>query len=184
MYFDSLGNDGDTLTLSVGATTLFSMNYQDVAPWPDSADGDGYSLILANPAAPTLASSWRTSTAINGNPTTSDTALPFTGTALADVDKDGIPALLEHFFSTNDTVQNASPIAASRTVDGRLQITFPRRLAADDLALNVEVSTDLTTWTADTTRTAHINNGNNTATETWTATAASNAQFMRVRVVK
>ncbi len=184
VYFDSLGNDGDTLTLSVGATTLFSMNYQDVAPWPDSADGDGYSLILANPAAPTLASSWRTSTAINGNPTTSDTALPFTGTALADVDKDGIPALLEHFFSTNDTVQNASPIAASRTVDGRLQITFPRRLAADDLALNVEVSTDLTTWTADTTRTAHINNGNNTATETWTATAASNAQFMRVRVVK
>ena len=184
VYFDSLGNDGDTLTLSLGATTLFSINYQDTAPWPDSADGDGYSLVLANAAAPTLASSWRTSAVINGTPATSDSAFPFTGTALADLDNDGIPALLEHFFSTSDTAVNASPIVASRALDGRLQITFPRRLAADDLALNVEVSTDLTTWTADVTRTAHINNGNNTATETWTANAASNAQFMRVRVVK
>ena len=184
VYFDSLGNDGDTLTLALGATPLISINYQDVAPWPDSADGDGYSLVLANPAAPTLATSWRTSTAINGNPTTSDTALPFTGSALADADNDGIPALLEHFFFTSDTTLNASPIVASRALDGRLQITFPRRLAADDLTVNVEVSTDLVNWTADVTRTAHLNNGNTTATETWTANAASNAQFMRVRVVK
>ena len=184
VYFDRLGNDGDTLTLSSGATTLTSLQYQDLAPWPDSADGSGYSLILTNPAAPTLGSSWRTSTAINGNPGTSDTAFPFTGTALADADKDGIPALLEHFFSTNDASTNASPIVASRTVDGRLQITFPRRLAADDLALNVEVSTDLINWTPATTRTAHINNGNNTATETWTAEIASNSQFIRLRVVK
>ena len=184
VYFDSLGNDGDTLTLTIGATTLFSMNYQDVAPWPDSADGNGYSMVLANSAAPTLASSWRTSTAINGNPGTSDTAFPFTGTALADADNDGIPALLEHFFSTSDTTLNPSPIVASRALDGRLQITFPRRLAADDLAVNVEVSTDLVNWTADTARTAHVNNGNNIATETWTANTASNAQFMRVRVVK
>ena len=184
VYFDSLGNDGDTLTLSLGATPLISINYQDLAPWPDSADGDGYSLILANPAAPTLPASWRTSTAIHGNPGTSDTAFPFTGTPLADADKDGIPALLEHFFSTSDVIANSSPIVASRTGDGRLQITFSRRLAADDLALNVEVSTELINWTPATTRTAHINNGNNTATETWTAETASNSQFIRLRVVK
>lgn len=184
IYFDRLGNDGDTLTLSIGATPLISLQYQDLAPWPGSSDGDGYSLILANPAAPSIASSWRTSTAINGNPGTSDAAFPFTSTALADLDKDGIPALLEHFFSTSETLNNASPITASHTLDGRLQITFPRRLAADDLALHVEVSTDLTNWTPATTRTGHINNGNNTATETWTADAASSAQFMRLRVVK
>ncbi len=184
VYFDNLGNDGDTLTLSLDATPLFSLNYQDAAPWPDSADGDGYSLVLANPAAPTLASSWRTSTAIHGNPAASDTAFPFTGTALADLDGDGIPALTEHFFSTSDAVKNSAPITAARTVDGRLQITFPRRLAADDLTLQVQVSTDLVNWTTNTARTAHINNGNNTATETWTANAASSPQFMRLRVVK
>ncbi len=185
VYFDRLGNDGDTLTLTTGsATDLISLQYQDIAPWPETADGNGYSLVLANVAAPTLASSWRTSTAVNGNPGTTDAAFPFTGTALADADKDGIPALLEHFFVTNDTISNRSPLTAGRTLDGRLQVTFPRRLSADDLTLTVEVSTDLSTWTTAATRTAHINNGDGTATETWTADAAANAQFIRLRVAK
>jgi hypothetical protein len=184
VYFDRLGNDGDTLTLSIGATSLFSINYQDANPWPDSADGDGYSMVLANPAAPTLASSWRSSTALHGNPAAVDTAFPFTGTALVDVDGDGIPAIVEHFFSTSDSVKNSTPITGSRTVDGRMQLTFPRRLAADDLVLQVQVSSDLVNWTTNTTRTSHINNGNNTATETWTANSPTSPQFMRLRVVK
>ncbi len=185
VYFDRLGNDGDTLTLATGsATELISLQFQDVAPWPETADGNGYSLVLANVAAPALSSSWRTSIAVNGNPGTTDAAFPFTGTALADTDKDGIPALLEHFFMTNDTVSNRSPLTAGRTLDGRLQVTFPRRLAADDLTLTVEVSADLSSWTTAATRTAHINNGDGTATETWTADAVENAQFIRLRVAK
>ena len=34
------------------------------------------------------------------------------------------------------------------------------------------------------TRTAHVNNGNGTATETWTASSVVTPQFMRLRVAK
>lgn len=77
-----------------------------------------------------------------------------------------------------------APLVITRTLDGHAQITFPRRLAADDLSVTVQVSTDLVTWSSATTRTAHINNTNGTATETWTANTASPVQFLRLRVVK
>ena len=186
IYYNRLGNDGDTLTLATSAnTTLLSLHYDDFAPWPESADGNGYSLVLANAALPTAATSWRTSTAINGNPGTSDSTT-FTGTPLADADGDGLKALAEHFLATSDTNPASGPgvTTAGRTLDGRATLTFPRRLSADDLTYLVEVSPDLTTWTTATTRTAHVNNGNGTATETWTANSAATPQFMRLRVTK
>ena len=186
VYFDRLGNDGDTLTLATSAnTTLISLNYQDLAPWPETADGNGYSLVLANPALPTAAASWRTSTALNGNPGASD-ATTFTGTPLADADNDGLKALAEHFLATSDTNSAAGPGATTpgRTLDGRATLTFPRRLSADDLTYVVEVSANLTSWSNATTRSAHVNNGNGTATETWTADTAASPQFLRVRVTK
>jgi hypothetical protein len=185
VYFDRLGNDGDTLTLATASdATLISINYQDLAPWPDSADGEGYSLVLANPALPTTAASWRTSTTANGTPGSTDSGTPFSGAALADSDGDGLPALVEHFLSTSDNARNASPLAAARTPDGKLTLTFPRRLSADDLSYIVEASGDLVNWTIPVTRIAHINNGNGTANETWATTTTGNAQFMRLRVVK
>ncbi len=184
VYFDRLGNDGDTLTLGTAAgAQLISLNYQDLAPWPNSADGDGYSLVLANAALPLEPASWRTSTALHGNPGTSD-GTTFSGNALADADTDGLPAMCEHFFATSDSIPNGPPLTAGRTLDGRATLSFPRRLSADDLTCTVEVSTDLVTWIADTSRTAHINHGNGTATETWTANAGAAQQFMRVRVTK
>ena len=186
VYFDRLGNDGDTLTLATATNVpLISLNYGDAAPWPDSADGDGYSLVLANAALPTAAASWRTSTALHGNPGASD-ATAFTGNALADADTDGLPALLEHLLATSDTnpASGISTVIAGRTADGRATLTFPRRLSADDLACTVEVSADLQTWTTAATRTAHFNQGNGTATETWTADTASAPQFMRLRVTR
>ena len=161
------------------------MHYDDTAPWPDSADGGGYSLVLANPAAPTAAASWRTSTALQGNPGASD-AIPFAGNALADADGDGLKMLVEYFLATSDTnpASGISTVLAGRTPDGRATLTFPRRLSADDLTYAVEVSTDLATWAADTARTAHFNHGNGTATETWTANTATMPQFVRLRVSK
>ena len=186
VYFDRLGNDGDTLSLSTSVGTLLqSLHYSDVAPWPETADGDGYSLVLANIAAPTSATSWRTSTTLNGNPGASD-ATTFTGVATADADGDGLKALAEHFLATSDTnaASGCSSIVVRRTLDGRATLTFPRRLSADDLTYVVEVSSGLATWSTATTRTAHVNNGNGTATETWTANAATTPQFMRLRVMK
>jgi hypothetical protein len=185
VYFDRLGNDGDTLTLSFGATQLLSLQYQDIAPWPQSADGDGYSLILTKSAAPTAAASWRTSTAVNGNPGATDTAFPFTGTALADFDKDGIPALIEHFFGTSETTPNPLSLIPGIAPDGKATITFTRRLAVDDLSYTVESTPDLALgWNTTATRTAEHNNGNGTVTETWTTPSSGQAQFLRVRVTQ
>ena len=186
VYFDHLGNDGDTVALasSIGAQ-LITLHYGDTAPWPDSADGNGYSMVLANAAAPTAAASWRTSIALHGNPGTSD-SIPFAGSPLADADADGLPALIEHFLATSDTNPESgiSTVIPGRTADGRTTLTFPRRLSADDLVCAVEVSTDLLTWQADAARTAHVNLGNGIAMETWTASTAASPQFLRIRVTK
>ena len=186
VYFDRLGNDGETLTFATAANVaLESLHFDDLAPWPDSADGNGYSLVLANAVLPLEAASWRTSIALHGNPGTSDGTV-FSGNALADADGDGLPAMCEHLLATSDTnpASGISAMIAGRTLDGRATLTFPRRLSADDLSCIVEVSGDLVTWIADAARTAHVNNGNGTATETWTANGAAGRQFMRVRVTK
>lgn len=185
VYFDRLGNDGDTLTLTTAANApLFSLNYTDAAPWPDSADGDGYSLVLTDPANPTAPISYRTSTASGGNPGGTDTGTPFAGAALADADHDDLASLLEHFLATSDQTNGLAAITHGRTVDGRATLTFTRRLSADDLRYSVKVSTDLVNWSATATRASHINHGNGTATETWTANTPSAAQFIRVIVTK
>ncbi|HTH49115.1 MAG TPA: lamin tail domain-containing protein, partial [Candidatus Limnocylindria bacterium] len=48
-YDGSLDNGGETVTLktSAGGVTLFSFAYSDQAPWPQAADGTGYSLVPA-----------------------------------------------------------------------------------------------------------------------------------------
>jgi hypothetical protein len=56
--------------------------------------------------------------------------------------------------------------------------------STDSLCQVVEVSPDLVNWTADTTRTRHFNNGDGTATETWTANTAEVHQYMRLRVTQ
>lgn len=184
-WVGALDNTADTITLvDKNGVVIESVNYAESGEWPTSADGDGYSLVRINPGAQPEAANWRSSATASGNPGTTDTGTAFSGTPLADGDRDGIPALLEHFFATNDAIGNASPITASRSIDGRLQITFPRRMAADDLTLTVEISTDLATWTTAVKRTASLYTGTAIATETWTADAISNAQFIRLRVVK
>lgn len=69
VYFDRLGDDGDTITLATsGGTQLISLQYQDHAPWPETANGTGYSIVLADAALPTAAASWRSSTEYHGTP--------------------------------------------------------------------------------------------------------------------
>ncbi len=181
----ALNNSGDTIILrDKNAAEIERVTYSDQPPWPTDADGNGYSLVRINPfTSADTALNWRASTALNGNPGSSD-ATTFTGDALADLDGDGLPALLEYFLAKNDAAFHASPLLASRTAEGRATLTFPRRLSADDLIYTVEVSGDLVTWTSAATRTAFLRNVDGTVTETWTADIGAGRQFMRVRLAK
>ncbi|MDG2125394.1 MAG: lamin tail domain-containing protein [Verrucomicrobiales bacterium] len=144
-----LANSGETLTLNAtDGSTIFSLRYDDKSPWPESPDGDGPSLVIKNPhRSPDLSdpTNFRPSTAPGGNPGTSD-ATTFAGDPLADLDRDGLPALLEYALGLSDQVPDPSPL----TFTADLILTFPPNPAADDILLTTESSTGLTTWQAGT----------------------------------
>jgi hypothetical protein len=65
-----LSNGGDTVTLlDAFGRTIFTVTYDDEAPWPESADGGGYSLVYSPlGGAPDNPAAWRASTDIHGSP--------------------------------------------------------------------------------------------------------------------
>jgi hypothetical protein len=71
-----LDNGGERITLvSAAGDTIFSVRYNDRAPWPISADGDGYSIVAQNINGygnPDSADYWRASLNINGSPGSDD----------------------------------------------------------------------------------------------------------------
>jgi hypothetical protein len=65
-----LRNEGERIELSnANGEIVISFRYDDVMPWPVSADGTGHSLILAKQGGdPEEASTWSASTYIGGTP--------------------------------------------------------------------------------------------------------------------
>ena len=78
VFSGNLANNGETLTLAHAiGTTLFSMTYSDQAPWPRTADGQGFSLVPVNPNAnldPNDPAHWRASSSVGGSPGADDVA--------------------------------------------------------------------------------------------------------------
>ena len=74
----SLDNGGEAVTLSDAAgNVIFTVTYDDKAPWPTGADGLGYSLVPNYPNLnpnPNDAGNWRLSAAIGGTPGADDPA--------------------------------------------------------------------------------------------------------------
>jgi hypothetical protein len=82
-YTGRLDNSGERLALAYpgGGGTILSVTYHDVAPWPVTPDGHGFSLVpvnSANPGGPGLdlerADAWRASTLPGGSPGADDPA--------------------------------------------------------------------------------------------------------------
>ena len=77
-YSGRLSNRGERLALEHAfGDVIWEMEYMDRAPWPEEADGDGYSLVLVRPdqqRPPNLPSSWRASSSVGGSPGASDAA--------------------------------------------------------------------------------------------------------------
>jgi hypothetical protein len=72
MYAGRLDNSGERLTLLDAAQdTVMTFRYGDEAPWPQEADGGGYSLVPVNPDSPDDPANpllWRRSWETHGSP--------------------------------------------------------------------------------------------------------------------
>jgi len=184
-----LANSGDHITLlNAQGQSIRDFSYGDKAPWPESADGDGFSLVLINPSAnPDHANpvNWRASVALNGNPGTSDSTT-FTGTALGDDNGDGIVNLLQYALAGTNPV--TLPVSTSGA--GFLTFRYTRNLAADDVTYTVQRSTNLGTWSSSPTDVIYLgetHNANGTSTCTWRSAflqSANPQEFLRLKVAK
>ena len=146
----NLANGGEQLKLSFGGgTAIRDLEYDDKAPWPETADGDGFSLVLIDPASVpdhAVGTSWQSGSTIHGTPGDGESG-GFVGDPNADSDKDGVSALLEYSQGGSDTDgKSPAPITASITGDS-VQFEVSRNAAAGDVIFIFEVSSDLQNWT-------------------------------------
>ena len=144
----ALANGGERILLiGAGGATIKDFSYDDSSPWPEAADGDGYSLVLIAPESNPdhgLATSWRASTLPGGNPGAGDSVV-FAGDPDADGDGDGISAFLEHALGSSDSSPGATGVSVTGPPSA-LVFSYPRNLAAEDVSYTVETSEDLVTW--------------------------------------
>lgn len=201
-----LSNGGETLSLTLTTnnvtTTLFSMTYDDIAPWTTLPDGNGPSLMLRAPAPSvnhSTAANWIASADNGGSPAQTAAQMTFTQwnngyggtlTASADNDSDGISNALEYALSLNPLVRNNNALPAGQLIaDGGqtyLAITFRHRPAAD-LTTTVELSENLAAWGSgpSVVMVSSTDNLDGTFTQTWRSATPYNGvgttkQFLRI----
>jgi hypothetical protein len=180
-YTGALDNTGEEIAvIAANGLDILRFTYNDKAPWPKAADGGGRSLVLRDPAAdPVNEQNWRVSSANGGNPGGSDSTA-FSGTALADEDKDGFQALIEYLFGTSDTVPNPedAPFAAiedfevAAVTSPYLTFTALAQPGADAANVTVELSTNFSTWDGTSTAVVYVGEtvaGDGTVTRKWRA---------------
>ncbi|MGK0188528.1 MAG: hypothetical protein ACI9R3_004339 [Verrucomicrobiales bacterium] len=159
-----LSNSGEAIALTAADGSLLrEVIYTDSDPWPTAADGDGSSLELNKPfenTDPSLVTSWLTNPAAGGNPGMAERrrATGFTGDPAADLDNDGILALIEYATGRSDELSDLQnpPFSGqieSLEVDGStgqyFTFSVSRNNTRPDVTLQVEMTSDLTVWSAD-----------------------------------
>ena len=120
-----------------------------------------------------LPHNWRPSIAANGTPGTNSPVTTFTGTPDEDLD---LSAFVEYALGTDDNTFDSSPLALNGGT-----LSFSRSLAAHDLRLIVETSTDLVTCQCNATLTTQVHNNNGTLTEHWTFPSGPRI-FIHIRI--
>lgn len=169
-YTGQLDNGGETITLAAGDNSIIrSFRYDDSNPWPQSADGTGYSLVLANPLSNpdhSLAQNWLPGNVPGGSPN-SDERTTF------DPETENNAA---SFFLGN------TPFTTS-IEDGNVIIGIPRKLDATGADISIETSTDLSTWDSqNAVFKGYEKHTGNSATMMWSFPLSGNTLFARARI--
>jgi hypothetical protein len=142
-YTGRLDNGGESLSLAgADGTSIRNFQYDDRAPWPLPADGDGYSLTLISPASkpdPGNPEHWRSSVEPGGSPGGSDSQA-FTGSTSGELLE---YALTDPLAGISASIEN---LESHGKFDDYLVATVAAESAADDAELLIEFSTDLRTW--------------------------------------
>ena len=153
-----LANSGERITLlAANNSVIADLRYDDDSPWPGSADGGGYSLVLRRPQTlpdASLAGSWRTSVSPTPTPggADADTFSAWAGrhslpaTALNDADDDGVPLLLEYAMGTDPGEASTLNLVTEILPGNKMQVKFRRSRSADDIQFLIEISSDLQSW--------------------------------------
>ena len=168
-YAGQLNNSDEHIRFEAAdASPIADFTYSDDNPWPDSADGNGYSLVFSG-SDYTSPLDWRSSSIAGGDPG-ADNSVSFTGTP---------DQLLEYALE-------GTPFA--QLVGNSFQMSFLQNLQNDDAAIIVESSPDLTTWTPLTSDAllSRENQGDGTAKLTYQSSlppSTNPRQFLRLRVI-
>ena len=187
----ALDNAGEQLVvLAADGAIIRTMRYNDKAPWPTAADGDGFSLVLIRPSENpdhALAENWRSSADSGGHPGADD-SVSFDGNPMDDTDGDGVGALLEYALGTSDIVPgdagDAMSIGGGR--DG-LTLSVRSSAVADDVAIGIEESVDLSNWASaegSLTLIEEVPDGMGLITRTYQLSGIDGRRFLRIRATQ
>ncbi|HUS34822.1 MAG TPA: lamin tail domain-containing protein [Verrucomicrobiae bacterium] len=187
IYGGGLSSTGEQLAfLDTASNPIFFFRYQLAPPWPVTADAAGYSIILSRRGfAWNDPRAWHASPTASGTPGWADETI-FTGDATADIDQDGLPALLEYAVGSLDTDPTSRIDISPAFINNGdyLAFTFTRSLRADDVGVTAEFSSDLSHWTPGSLL-ATVQLPNALAAETWGVFCADKpVLFMRLRATR
>jgi len=157
VYSGNLENQGEALSLLLAdGSPIQVFTYNDNAPWPTAADGDGASLVLLAPhTAPdhNAATNWRASAVAGGSPGTTDIVDYATWKAgfgnpddNEDLDNDGLRVIDEYYFGGSPLIPDLLRPTHDFSPGNTLIASTPRRAGAALAEVELQSSPDLQTW--------------------------------------
>ena len=168
----NLENGGERIEMKLkDGSIIRNFTYNDKTPWPEAADGEGYSLVLKNPSSNldhSIPENWASSRLLNGTPTFINEAKSFSewitlffsqeeiengnmAQPKSDPDKDGYINLVEYAFNSSPLKQSQISDFAEISkilVDGNYYYAFSydQRIDLKGLEIELEVSSDMKNW--------------------------------------